>query len=409
MAEGSGKRRFFPEAFKLEAVAAVRGGRSVSQVAAELGLPDRLVRSWLRWAPTGTAVGSGAPALAVPTPPAAPARRVGPSPAEQAAEIGRLRREVERLRMERDILKPSGAHLRPGDGPEVSYGFIRDHVAVFPVAILCEVLGVSRSGYYDWARRPESRQAAADRVLAAEIRATHADSRGRYGSPRVHAALRAQGRRVGRKRVARLMRGMGLSARRGRRFRCTTDSRHAFPVAPNLLDRDFTAAAPDRVWLADLTYLWTAEGWLYLAVVLDLCTRRVVGWAMADHLGHELALAALDMAIACRRPAPGLLHHADRGVQYAAHGYRRRLAENGMLCSMSRKGNCWDNAPMESFYATLKGELVEQRDYLTRDEARADVFQYLEGFYNRRRLHSALGYLTPEQKAATFQTAASAA
>ena len=291
----------------------------------------------------------------------------------------------------------------------MSYGFIRDHVAVFPVAILCEVLGVSRSGYYDCARRPESRQAAADRVLAAEIRATHADSRGRYGSPRVHAALRAQGRRVGRKRVARLMRGMGLSARRGRRFRCTTDSRHAFPVAPNLLDRDFTAAAPDRVWLADLTYLWTAEGWLYLAVVLDLCTRRVVGWAMADHLGHELALAALDMAIACRRPAPGLLHHADRGVQYAAHGYRRRLAEHGMLCSMSRKGNCWDNAPMESFYATLKGELVEQRDYLTRDEARADVFQYLEGFYNRRRLHSALGYLTPEQKAATFQTAASAA
>ena len=291
----------------------------------------------------------------------------------------------------------------------MSYGFIRAHVAVFPVAILCEVLGVSRSGYYDWARRPESRQAAADRVLAAEIRATHADSRGRYGSPRVHAALRAQGRRVGRKRVARLMRGMGLSARRGRRFRCTTDSRHAFPVAPNLLDRDFTAAAPDRVWLADLTYLWTAEGWLYLAVVLDLCTRRVVGWAMADHLGHELALAALDMAIACRRPAPGLLHHADRGVQYAAHGYRRRLAEHGMLCSMSRKGNCWDNAPMESFYATLKGELVEQRDYLTRDEARADVFQYLEGFYNRRRLHSALGYLTPEQKAATFQTAASAA
>ena len=169
----------------------------------------------------------------------------------------------------------------------MSYGFIRDHVAVFPVAILCEVLGVSRSGYYDWARRPESRQAAADRVLAAEIRATHADSRGRYGSPRVHAALRAQGRRVGRKRVARLMRGMGLSARRGRRFRCTTDSRHAFPVAPNLLDRDFTAAAPDRVWLADLTYLWTAEGWLYLAVVLDLCTRRVVGWAMADHLVHD--------------------------------------------------------------------------------------------------------------------------
>lgn len=263
----------------------------------------------------------------------------------------------------------------------MSYGFIRDHVAVFPISIMCEVLEVSRSGYYGWASRPESARAAADRAIAAEIRAAHSNSRGRYGSPRVHAELRAHGRRVARKRVARLMRAMGLSARRKRRFRRTTDSAHAFPVAPNLLDRDFTAAAPDRVWLADLTYIWTAEGWLYLAVVLDLCTRRVVGWSMADHLGHELALAALDMAIACRRPRSGLVHHADRGVQYAAHGYRRRLEEHGMLCSMSRKGDCWDNAPMESFYATLKGELVEERDYLTREHARADVFQYLEGFY----------------------------
>ena len=200
-----------------------------------------------------------------------------------------------------------------------------------------------------------------------------------------------------------------LSARRKRRFRRTTDSAHAFPVAPNLLGRDFTASAPDRVWLADLTYIWTAQGWLYLAVVLDLFSRRVVGWAMADHLGHELALAALDMAIARQRPAPGLLHHSDRGVQFAAHEYRKRLQQHGILCSMSRKGDCWDNAPMESFYATLKGELVEQRDYLTHAEARADIFQFLEGWYNRRRLHSALGYLTPEQKVAAFHAAASAA
>ena len=281
----------------------------------------------------------------------------------------------------------------------MSYGFVHDHVALFPVQLMCEVLGVSRSGYYDRVSRPESARAAEDRGLAAEIRAGHEGSRGRYGSPRVHAELRAHGRRVGRKRVARLMRGMGLAARRKRRFRRTTDSAHALPVAPNLLGRDFAAAAPDRVWLADLTYIWTAEGWLYLAVVLDLFSRRVVGWAMADHLGHELALAALDMAIARRRPAAGLVHHSDRGVQYAAHGYRRRLREHGMLCSMSRKGDCWDNAPMESFFATLKGELVEERDYLTRDEARADVFQYVEGFYNRRRLHPGIGYLTPEQKA----------
>jgi transposase InsO family protein len=286
--------------------------------------------------------------------------------------------------------------------------FIRDNAAAFPARIMCEVLGVSRSGYYAWASRPESARAAEDRALAGEIRAAHADSRGRYGSPRVHAELRAHGRRVGRKRVARLMRGMGLSARRRRRFRRTTDSAHPFPVAPNLLGRDFAAAAPDRVWLADLTYLRTAEGWLYLAVVLDLFSRRVVGWAMAGHLGHELALAALDMAIARQRPAPGLTHHSDRGVQYAAHGYRRRLREHGMLCSMSRKGDCWDNAPMESFFATLKGELVEAREheYLTHEEARADVFQYVEGFYNRRRLHSGIAYLTPEQKAAQSAAAA---
>ena len=287
--------------------------------------------------------------------------------------------------------------------------FIHDHVADFPIQIMCAALGVSRSGYYAWASRDESARAAADRALAAEIRAAHAASRGRYGSPRVHAELRARGRRVGRKRVARLMRGMGLAARRRRRFRRTTDSCHAFPIAPNLLGRNFTAEAPDRVWLADLTYIWTAEGWLYLAAVLDLCTRRVVGWAMADHLGHELALAALDMAIARQRPLPGLIHHADRGVQFAAHRYRARLLAHGMLCSMSRKGDCWDNAPMESFFATLKGELVEEADYQTRDQARADVFQYIEGFYNKRRLHSALGYITPEQKAAAFRSAATAA
>jgi len=276
---------------------------------------------------------------------------------------------------------------------------MRAHVAEFPVCVMSEVLGVSRSGYYDWAGRAESAHAAADRLLSGEIRAAHEASRRRYGSPRIHAELRAHGRRVGRKRVARLMRENHLSACRKRRRQRTTDSAHDFPVAANLLGRKFVAAAPNRVWLADLTYIWTAEGWLYLAVVLDLFSRRVVGWAMANHLGHELALAALDMALQRQRPAPGLIHHSDRGVQYAAHGYRRRLSALGLVCSMSRKGDCWDNAPMESFYATLKGELVELRDYLTRDEARADVFQYVEGFYNRRRRHSAIGYMTPEQKA----------
>jgi putative transposase len=408
MAESNRQRRVFPEAFKLEAVAAIRGGRPVSAVAAELGLPDRLVRAWLRWAEGRPAAGSGAPLTPhtkkySPTPPRGP-EPSGSGGRDRAAAAGARSRPHGARH-----LGKSCAHLRPGDRPEVSYAFIREHVVDFPVQVMCEVLGVSRSGYYDWSSRPESARAVEDRAVAAEIRTAHEDSRGRYGSPRVHAALRGHGRRIGRKRVARLMRGMGLSARRKRRFRRTTDSAHAYPVAPNLLERDFTANAPDRVWLADLTYIWTAEGWLYLAVVLDLFSRRVVGWAMADHLGHELALAALDMAIARSRPAPGLTHHSDRGVQFAAREYRKRLQQHGMLCSMSRKGDCWDNAPMESFYATLKGELVEQRDYLTRDEARADIFQFLEGWYNRRRLHSALGYITPEQKIAAFQAAASAA
>lgn len=213
--------------------------------------------------------------------------------------------------------------------------FIQQNVADFPLQLLCEVLGVSRSGYYAWAKRAESARAQEDRALSSEIQAAHQASRGRYGSPRVHAELRAQGHRVSRKRIARLMRRMGLAARRKRRFRRTTDSRHAFPIAPNLLARNFTAQAPNRVWLADITYIWTEQGWLYLAAVLDLYTRKVVGWAMAEHLGQDLALAALDMAIRRQQPAPGLVHHADRGVQYAAHRYRARLQQHGMLCSMS--------------------------------------------------------------------------
>lgn len=205
------------------------------------------------------------------------------------------------------------------------------------------------------------------------------------------------------------MRGMGLAARRRRRFRRTTDGRHALLIAPNLLGRNVTAEAPDWVWLADLTCIWTAEGWLYLAAVLDLCTRGVLGWAMADQFRQELALASLDMAIARQRPLPGLIHHADRGGQFTAHRYRASLLAHGMLCSMSRKGDCWDNAPMESFCARLKRELVEEADCQTRDQAQADVFHHIECFYNKRRLHSALGYITPEQKTAAFPSAATAA
>jgi transposase InsO family protein len=277
------------------------------------------------------------------------------------------------------------------------FRFIEDQRATYPVRVMCGVLDVSPAGYYAWCRRPESRRDAANRGLLAEIRRVHADSRGRYGSPRVHAALRAEGIRAGRHRVAGLMRRHGLQARRPRRFCRTTDSRHAFPPASNLLARQFTATAPNQVWLADMTYIRTGEGWLYLAAILDLFSRKIVGWAMADSMPQELTLAALRMAVARQRPGPGLLHHSDRGVQYAATAYRKALAGIDARCSMSRKGDCFDNAPMESFFKSLKAELVDQAEYATRAEARCDVFTFLEAFYNRQRLHSAIGYITPDQ------------
>ena len=236
------------------------------------------------------------------------------------------------------------------------FRFIEDHREMFLVRVMCSVLEVSASGYYAWRGRSEGIRSQANQALLGDIRRVHAESRRRYGSPRVHAALQAEGHRVGRNRVARLMRQHGIGVRIKRRFRVTTDSKHSFPVAPNLLDRQFTAPGPNRVWLADMTYIPTGEGWLYLAVVLDLFSRKVVGWAMRETMAQELTIAALQMAITDRRPSPELLLHSDRGSQYAAHDYRRLLAKHGMLCSMSRKGDCWDNAPMESFFGSLKTE-----------------------------------------------------
>jgi putative transposase len=235
----------------------------------------------------------------------------------------------------------------------------------------------------------------ADERLGVEIAAIHAESRQRYGSPRIHAELLDRGCRTGRKRVARLMRVRGLAGRRRRRFRVTTQSRHPFPVAPNVLARQFARAAPDQAWVTDITYIPTGEGWLYLAVILDLCSRFAVGWALSERITDALTLGALDMALARRRPLSGLLHHSDRGSQYASGGYQRVLAQHGIVCSMSRRGNCWDNAVAESFFATLKIELVHDAAWTTRAAARRDLFEYLEPFYNGRRRHSALGYLSP--------------
>ena len=260
---------------------------------------------------------------------------------------------------------------------------------------MCRVLEVSTSGYYDWRQRAESPRARANRSLLVEIKAIHAESDRSYGSPRIAHALQQVGRRCSENRVARLMRRHGVRAKPLRRYRPPTDSQHDEPVAPHLLERQFETEAPNRVWLSDITYIWTRQGWLYLAVVLDLYSRRVVGYAMQPTLRSELACKALEHAVLQRRPAPGLLHHSDRGVQYAAKEYQRQVRQAGMRSSMSRKGNCWDNAPVESFFATLKRERTSRRRYATREEARRDLFTYIEVWYNRRRLHSSLGYCSP--------------
>jgi putative transposase len=284
----------------------------------------------------------------------------------------------------------------------VRFAFIATEKAHFPVALLCRTLEVSRSGFYAWKHRPQAARTLRDQSLGLEIAAIFAESHRRYGSPRVHAQLRAAGHRTGRKRVARLMRAAGLRARERRRFRCTTDSRHGMAIRENLLARRFTVTAPNTRWATDITYLWTLEGWLYLAVMLDLFSRRVVGWSVSERLERGLALDALKMALEARRPSQGMLHHSDRGSQYASHEYQALLAEHGIVSSMSRRANCWDNAVAESFFASLKMELVYQTRWRTKDEARSALFEYIEVFYNRRRRHSALGYKSP----AEFETAA---
>ncbi len=275
------------------------------------------------------------------------------------------------------------------------YRFVHEEKATYPVVLLCRVLHVARSAYYAWTRRGVSAHAQADADLAAQIAAAHARSRGTYGTPRVHAALRAAGVHTSRRRVARLMRAGGLAGCRRHRRARTTIVDPARQPATNVVARDFAASAPDRLWLGDITFVPTGEGWLYLAVLLDAHSRRVIGWAMADHLRTELALDALAMALRARRPGAHLVHHTDRGCQYTAVAYRARLAAHGVTCSMSRSGACLDNAMAESFFATLKAELVDTRRWQTRAAAKTAIFEWIEVFYNRQRAHSALAYQSP--------------
>jgi transposase InsO family protein len=291
----------------------------------------------------------------------------------------------------------------------VKFALVDAEKANFPIEFMCEQLGVSRSGYYAWRSRAPSSRAIEDEQLAAEVSAIYEENKGRYGSPRILNELKDRKRPTSRKRVARLMKRQGLAGRRRRRARRTTDSNHAFPVADNLVERNFTVDAPNVVWVTDITYVWTREGWMYLAAIIDLFSRAVVGWQMSERIDTKLCLDALQMAVKKRRPPPGLVHHSDRGSQYASSEYRRALEEHGIACSMSRKGDCWDNAVAESFWGTIKAELLDDMDLASRAEARRVVFEYIEVFYNRRRRHSSIAYRSPFQHEALYALAAKAA
>jgi putative transposase len=280
----------------------------------------------------------------------------------------------------------------------MTFRFIEAHQDQWPVRLLCETLEVSPAGYYAWRQRPRSAQQQRQEALLVEMRAIHVEFKARYGSPRMHQELVARGFDCCVNTVARLMHDHGLVAKSARKFRVrTTDSDHDLPVAENLLGRQFDPASPNEAWVADITYIPTREGWLYLAAVEDLYSRRVVGWSMAESMESRLVVDALEMAVQRRLPEEGLLAHSDRGSQYASEHYQHLLARHGIACSMSRRADCWDNAPMESFFASLKKELVHDADFATRAEARAAIFEYIEVFYNGQRRHSSLGYVSPAE------------
>jgi len=278
----------------------------------------------------------------------------------------------------------------------VKYALISQHEATYPVRMMCRLLSVPPSSYYHWKKCPESPREQANQRLTADIKRLFDDEKGRAGSPRLTRSLHAEGKPVNHKRVARIMRANGWRAKAARKFRATTNSKHNLPVAPNLLQQDFSAEAPDQKWVTDITYLWTDEGWLYLAVVLDLYSRMVVGWAMSERMTAKLVCDALQMALWRRKKPSGVIVHSDRGSQYCSHDYQKLMRDHGLICSMSKKGDCYDNAAMESWNHSLKVEAIHGEKMPTREHTKGLVFEYIDVYYNRKRLHSKLGYLSPE-------------
>jgi putative transposase len=285
----------------------------------------------------------------------------------------------------------------------VRYQFIKEHQQEFSLTALCRVMAVCRGGFYAWRTRDKSRRELDNDALTQQIKTAFEESDETYGSPRIFAQLKADGVACSQKRIARLMRLHQMRAVRPKRLVVTTDSDHDMPIAQNLLARTFEAQTPDTRWTADITYIWTSQGWLYLAIVLDLFSRRIVGWAMDQTIERSLVMSALDMALLGRKPGEDLLCHSDRGSQYASEDYQKQLKEAGIVCSMSRRGNCWDNAPTESFFASLKKEMVYRTRFETREQARAAIFSWIEVWYNRKRRHSTLGYISPEAFERNYQ------
>ncbi|WP_152455355.1 IS3 family transposase [Roseivivax sp. THAF40] len=308
-------------------------------------------------------------------------------------EIAELRKENRMLREERDVLKKGHGVLR-GE-KQMRFAFVEEHRHDIPVNRLCQIMDVSPRGYRAWRNRPVSASQRKDLVVLAHIRDQFEQSLGSYGRPRMTEELKELGLAVGHRRVGRLMKENGIKVRRNKKFKATTDSNHSFNIAPNLLDRDFSAARPNRKWAGDISYVWTQEGWLYLAVILDLHSRRVIGWAVSNRMKRDLAIRALNMAIALRQPPKGCIHHTDRGSQYCSHDYQKILRQHGFNVSMSGTGNCYDNAAVETFFKTIKAELLWQRSWPTRRAAELAIFEYINGFYNPRRRHSALGWKSP--------------
>ncbi|MCA3342819.1 MAG: IS3 family transposase [Roseomonas sp.] len=360
--------------FRKEAVRIVlTSGLSRRQVADDLGVGFSTLNKWVS-AHRGTDV-------------------VSAEDRDLARENERLRREVRILKEERDIPKKSHPVLR--EPKAVRFRFVEEQRGAFSVDRLCRVMNVSPRGLRAYRSRPASRRQRTDMVVLAHIKEQSRLSLGSYGRPRMTEELKEVGVDVGHRRVGRLMRENGIIVERTRKFKATTDSDHTFNIAPNLLERDFTADRPNQKWAGDISYVWTREGWLYLAVILDLHSRRVIGWAVSDRMKRDLAIRALKMAIALRSPPPGCVFHSDRGSQYCSHEHQKILREHGLQSSMSGKGNCYDNAVVETFFKTIKAELVWRRTWETRRQAETTIFQYINGFYNPRRRHSALGGKSP--------------